>query len=115
MFKLKIVRKFDAAHFVKGYDGKCANLHGHTWKVVFIFTYFTLDKIGIAQDFKELKSVVDKILPDHKSLNDTYLFNPTAENLAKYFYELIKEKTGNLTSVEVWETEDSCAEYSENF
>lgn len=124
MFKLKVIRKFDAAHYLKGYEGKCANLHGHTWKVVFTFAYPFIDgdslamkaevSIGIIQDFVQLKKEIDEILPDHKCLNDLFSFNPTAENLARHFYQVIRLSNSYIHSVEVWESEDSCAEYSEH-
>ena len=34
MYLLKTEKSFDAAHFLKGYKGKCSNLHGHRWRVV---------------------------------------------------------------------------------
>jgi 6-pyruvoyltetrahydropterin/6-carboxytetrahydropterin synthase len=121
MYRLKVVRKFDAAHQLEGYIGKCANLHGHTWKVVFTFAFddgefVELQKLsqvkGLSIDFGELKKRLDEILPDHRYLNDVYKFNPTAENLAYLLYNEAKELFLMLDSVEVWETGNACAEYS---
>jgi len=116
MYKLQIIRKFDAAHYLRNYQGECAHLHGHTWKVVFTFVYYRITDIGsngIIVDFKDLKKSIDDILPDHKYLNDLFSFNPTAENLAKFFYETMKINNQYVYSVQVWESENSCAEYSE--
>jgi 6-pyruvoyltetrahydropterin/6-carboxytetrahydropterin synthase len=121
VYKLKVVRKFDAAHQLEGYVGKCANLHGHTWKVVFTFAFddgefIELQKLskveGLSFDFGELKKQLDEILPDHHYLNSVYKLNPTAENLARYLYDDEKQLNLTLDSVEVWETENACAEYS---
>lgn len=34
MYMLQSEASFDAAHFLKGYDGKCKNIHGHRWRIV---------------------------------------------------------------------------------
>jgi 6-pyruvoyltetrahydropterin/6-carboxytetrahydropterin synthase len=71
----------------------------------------------IIVDFKDLHEEIDKNLPDHKFLNEIYPFNPTAENLAKYFFDfysvLVMEKKWpvRLSRVEVWESPSSCAAY----
>jgi 6-pyruvoyltetrahydropterin/6-carboxytetrahydropterin synthase len=120
MYKLKIIRKFDAAHFLSGYVGKCHNLHGHTWKVVFTFSYESNMILsgsgveGMIVDFVELKKQIDSFLPDHKYLNEIYEFNPTAENLARWFYCFEKGLNAALCSVEVFESEGASAEYFES-
>lgn len=113
MYILRISKKFDAAHYLKNYQGKCANLHGHTWKVVFWFKFNELNDVGIAKDFKEIKEVLDKILPDHQCLNHIYSFNPTAENLARHFFEEVK-KNLPVVQVDVYESEDCCVSYIED-
>jgi 6-pyruvoyltetrahydropterin/6-carboxytetrahydropterin synthase len=109
---LQIERKFDAAHFLRNYDGPCANLHGHTWKVVVKINYNSTFN-GIAIDFKVLKKFVDSVLPDHACINDISEFkekNPTAENLSEYFFKQLTERsTFDIARVEVWESDTACA------
>ena len=107
---------FDAAHYLPGYDGKCANLHGHHW-VVELGVKGSLDEqTGMVVDFTVLKFFLSQIQAnlDHHLLNDV-LPNPTAENLVFYikskFYEQLWGLEGvKLDFIRVWETEDSMAE-----
>ena len=91
---------FDGARHLEHYDGKCANLHGHTWKVeIEIEVEKSIAMIAIAQnngilwDFTNIKPIQE--LLDHKYLNDFLEFNPTAENLSEFLIEEIK-KTINI-------------------
>ncbi|MFA6079228.1 MAG: 6-carboxytetrahydropterin synthase QueD [Candidatus Omnitrophota bacterium] len=118
MFYIKVKGSFSAAHNLKNYKGKCEHLHGHNWAVEALFAYDTLDKDGMAVDFKlakkMLKSVTEKL--DHSYLNKSGLvkkINPTSENIARLIYGLIKKKNGHIKSVSVWENESSCAIYTE--
>ena len=91
MFELDIHREFSAAHALRGYNGDCANFHGHNWTVQVFIQSEKLDRIGIAMDFKVLKKALDAVLTelDHKNLNEHPHFkdhNPTSENLAMYIY-----------------------------
>lgn len=119
---LKLERKFDSAHHLEGYDGACACLHGHTWKAVATWEFSKTNEIGIAADFKLLKSAMDKILPDHKLLNDwlkevEFEGNPTAENLSVVIFDLLRAEVVApclyLTRVEVWESDSASAAYEE--
>ena len=79
---LKIKTHFDAAHKLQNYDGKCSNLHGHRWEVIFCFKGAINVDSGMVVDFSVIKPVVNRILPDHKYLNEVYdLSEPTAERL----------------------------------
>ena len=111
---------FDAAHFLRGYDGACANLHGHRWEVLIKISGTFLDENGILVDFKVLKELMKRTLPDHQSLNDISAFtdvNPTAENLASFLFnrlrtqivELRKDAQLQLESVRVYESPEACA------
>lgn len=120
MFNLKVVSSFSAAHYLRGYKGKCENLHGHNWKVQVSVSNKELDSIGMVIDFKELKNTLEDALKelDHKCLNDISPFdrkNPSSENIAVYIYNRIKEilkgKNCSLKSVSVWEQENSQAVY----
>lgn len=86
---------YDAAHHLNNYDGPCANLHGHTYKVR-VWTRgdsSQLDKAGILWDFGNLKSILKEF--DHAGdLTDKMKKNSTAENQCIYIYNILKEKTG---------------------
>lgn len=85
---------FDAAHHLHCYDGKCKNLHGHTYKVVFGISGF-LNEIGLAIDFGDIKDIWKEeieIYLDHRYLNETLpKMNTTAENMVVWIYEKMKE------------------------
>ena len=124
MFELAICKEFSAAHFLKGYPGNCASLHGHNWKVQVFVRSSALDGIGIALDFKVLKKELDAILAelDHRCLNDLELFsgcNPTSENLARYIYRRLSGVVNDgekirVSKVRVCESEHSGAAYFED-
>ena len=97
MYELTVDTHFDAAHCLKGYDGECARVHGHTWLVSVTVEAGELDELGLSIDFKDisavLKDAVEKF--DHQMLNELEEFkemNPTSENLARFFYNLLSEK-----------------------
>jgi len=122
MYALKVQSYFNAAHNLRGYSGKCEKLHGHNWKVEVGIVSRELDKLAMVCDFKELKKKLEKILKmlDHSYLNQSPYFkknNPTSEKIAEFIYyklkESIKGKAFLLKEVSVWETQDSCAVFSE--
>lgn len=106
--QLIIKRHFDAAHKLENYEGDCANLHGHRWEVEFHIRAARLNN-GIAFDFNEVKIALDKLLPDHRYLNDI-ISQPTAENIAEYLF-LQAEKLYSLDKVVVWETPECAATF----
>lgn len=109
--KIKLIRSFSAAHRLPKYNGPCHDLHGHTWKTVFIIEG-PVREDGMVCDFKVIKKLLDDNLPDHQFLND-FVENPTAENLAQYLFDKISsalaEKNLTLISIEVWESENAAA------
>jgi 6-pyruvoyltetrahydropterin/6-carboxytetrahydropterin synthase len=110
---LQVRDKFQAAHFLKEYKGKCEKIHGHTFLVEVQIEVREIDKTGIGIDFNIIKQKLAALLPDHTLLNEVYDFNPSAENLARRFYtELQKEFP--VKNVTVWESEDASATYSED-
>lgn len=121
MYELAIKTHFDSAHFLRNYEGKCESLHGHTYKVEMVVRGKDLDKAGMIGDFKHLKKALKAVVDqfDHKSLNEVPPFDeksPSTENLAKHFYNQIKEKLPQevtLSRVTVWESEDASATYLE--
>ncbi len=121
MYTIAIEQHFDAAHFLRGYQGKCESLHGHRYRVVAIVTSPRLDDIGLAYDLSLLKQHLSEILSrfDHTCLNDVPPFdeiNPSSENIASTVYQELKPKLAGepvtITSIEVWETPQSWVTYS---
>lgn len=108
---IKLIRSFSSAHRLPHYDGPCHNLHGHTWKAVFIIEG-PVKPDGMVCDFKVVKKLLDDNLPDHQFLND-WVDNPTAENLAQFLFVKIGAKlaeTGlKLKTLEIWESENAAA------
>ena len=120
MYEISVEQEFDAAHALRGYQGKCENLHGHRYRVAITIKASQLNEIGLAYDFTLLKKQAAEVLDrlDHTFLNDTSPFdkiNPSAENIAATIYSEMKSKlTGSpvsLARVEVWESPTSRAEY----
>lgn len=121
MYQISVRQYFDAAHFLRGYKGKCESVHGHRFEVVVTIQAKDLNDIGIAYDFLELKNNLNEILSlfDHRPLNEISLFkniNPSAENIARVIYEELQAKLDKapvmLTSVDVWESPENCARYT---
>lgn len=112
LYELTVREHFDAAHALRGYPGKCKDLHGHTWDVEVSVAGTELDDVGILYDFKKLKEDLRAILDeyDHRYLNDVEPFdemNSTAENLARVIYERLERRLPDqvhLTEVCVWES-----------
>jgi len=80
---------FDSAHKLEDYDGKCKNVHGHSWKAEIEFKGKESQKntIGILIDFSIVKELKEML--DHKYLNDVVKMNPTAENLSGFIYRFL--------------------------
>ena len=114
MFELTVDSHFSAAHYLKGYEGDCARMHGHTWKVSVTVSAAKTDETGMCVDFKDIATHLDAMVDrfDHRNLNELEFFrdmNPTAENLAKLLYEQlcdkIKDAGVSLVSVTVHESD----------
>jgi len=119
VYKLQVEADFSSAHNLRGYKGKCEELHGHNWKVELTVGSKDLDKTGMVLDFKFLKASLNKILDqlDHKYLNEIDYFkevNPTSENIAKYIYDSLKSEVPVLISITVWESDKARATYYED-
>jgi 6-pyruvoyltetrahydropterin/6-carboxytetrahydropterin synthase len=112
MYTLKVREHFDAAHHLEGYEGKCARVHGHRWTVEAEVAGDTVDGIGMVHDFGELRKTLRSILPDHLDVNEVYPdMNPTAENLARVFYDQMKARVPGTAAVTVWETPECSCRY----
>jgi 6-pyruvoyltetrahydropterin/6-carboxytetrahydropterin synthase len=99
----------DSAHRLENYQGKCANLHGHSWRIELWFRGDKVhkDKVGILVDFGIVKALKEKL--DHQVLNDIMPegVNPTDENLVEFIYECLRREINNSfidVKVKVWET-----------
>ncbi|MFH1411325.1 MAG: 6-carboxytetrahydropterin synthase QueD [Candidatus Omnitrophota bacterium] len=119
MYTIKIREHFSSAHNLRGYKGKCEELHGHNWEVEAAVSSEELDRTGMVMDFKDLKGILSGILSelDHKHLNVLEPFkelNPTSENIAKYIHGRLRSACSGaeVRYVTVWETEKASATYS---
>ena len=121
MYEITVERHFDAAHFLRGYRGKCEAMHGHRFRVVAKVKTAELDDIGLAYDFVELKKHLDDILVrfDHTCINDVPPFdriNASSENITATIYDDLKKKLAgapvSLSVVEVWESPVTGVAYS---
>ncbi len=119
MFEIRVIAGFSSAHKLRGYKGKCEELHGHNWKVEVYVSSETLDNIGMVVDFKKWKEDLNKVLNklDHAYINNLPYFkkvNPTSENMAKYIFEQLQSKTKKIkvSKVTVWESDTSAASFS---
>ncbi len=139
MYILKTEATFDSAHFLSGYDGKCRNLHGHTWRIEAEICAETLRSEGqcrgMITDFKNIKSALKEIADelDHtlifesgtlrpetvSALNAENFdmtevdFRPTAENFATYIFRRLTDSGFTVKRVSVFETPENCAVYEE--
>ena len=120
-YTVSVIKWFASAHALRGYKGRCENLHGHNWKVRVSLSSHELDPIGMVVDFTDIKAHAGEVIRnlDHTYLNEHAPFdtiNPTAENIASYIFKEMKKipRPGvTVESVEVWESESSCATVTE--
>jgi len=110
---VNVITTFDAAHHLPHYKGKCANVHGHTYKVEVGLCGYVDPRTGMVMDMTQLKSHVEAVILqlDHKDLNKV-IKNPTAENIAAFLYaELTEKLSGAGIRIKVWETPDAYVEF----
>ncbi len=138
MYKLITEAEFDSAHFLQGYPGKCANIHGHRWRVVCEIQAETLQnqgpERGMLIDFSTLKGALKGLVDtlDHQliyedgalkpltlsALNDEGFsllplpFTPTAENMAKYLFDAMTLQGFQVSCLTVYETPNNAAAYT---
>ncbi len=122
MFEVSVEQTFAAGHALRNYKGKCENVHGHNFKVQVILEGERLDPTGLLVDFLDVKQLMGGVIArlDHQFLNEVPPFddlNPSAENIAEYFYAEMSRGLGNtpvpvrIREVKVWETEIQSASY----
>jgi len=125
MFEVTVEAGFSSGHYLRNYQGKCENPHGHNYRVLVTLAGSELDKTGLLLDFKLLKTLLRPVVDylDHQMINDLEPFtelNPSAENLARYFYQQTSVQLHELTAgrvrlkdCTVFETDTSFARYYE--
>ncbi|MDE6035387.1 MAG: 6-carboxytetrahydropterin synthase QueD [Ruminococcus sp.] len=137
MYYLKTSSSFDSAHFLYGYDGKCKNIHGHRWLIEVRIKgkelQATGNEKGMLTDFGNLKKNVrdlaehfdHSLIYEKNSLKPSTVqafsdenfriievpFRPTAENFARYFYDILSGEGYSIADVTVYETPENCAVY----
>ncbi|HMF54790.1 MAG TPA: 6-carboxytetrahydropterin synthase QueD [Pyrinomonadaceae bacterium] len=120
-YEVMIERNFSSAHQLRGYKGKCENLHGHNYKIEIYARGSELNNIGLLVDFVELKEAADEIVQylDHRNINELPPFdeelNPSAENLARFILERVARRITDdrvqIYKVRCFETPTSVATY----
>jgi 6-pyruvoyltetrahydropterin/6-carboxytetrahydropterin synthase len=121
MFEVSVEQTFAAGHALRNYKGKCENVHGHNYRVQITVQGEQLDSTGLLVDFLDVKGLIGGVVDylDHQFINDLPPFdelNPSAENIAKYFYDRVSGGLKNevpvrVSEVKVWETDTSSAVY----
>src|SRR5215472_9939192 len=125
MFEVTVEAGFSSGHYLRNYRGKCENPHGHNYRVFVTLVGKELDEAGLLLDFKLLKQVMRPVIErlDHQMINDIEPFteiNPSAENLARYFYDETNRQLAVMTQGRVsvkdctiFETDTTTATYYE--
>ena len=125
MFQVSVEDTFSSGHALRGYKGKCENVHGHNYRVMVTIQGEQLDATGLLVDFVDIKRLMGGAIDylDHRFINDLAPFdeiNPSAENIAKYFYDQTNRQLDGMTQGRVrvkdctiWETDTTTATYYE--
>jgi 6-pyruvoyltetrahydropterin/6-carboxytetrahydropterin synthase len=120
MFEVSVEYTFSAGHALRGYKGKCENVHGHNYKIQLVVGGEQLDSTGLLMDSVEVRKAIKELVErlDHRFLNDLAPFdklNPSAENIAKYFCDELEPQVRNrglqVQAVTIWETDTTSATY----
>jgi len=121
MFRIGIRAEYEAAHFLRAYQGACSRMHGHRYEVEAVLAFSDVDEGGLAYDFVDADTHLQAITGalDHQNLNELPAFRDvetTAENQARHIFEELRARLGehgeSLASVRIWETARHWAEYS---
>ncbi|MGC8873922.1 MAG: 6-carboxytetrahydropterin synthase QueD [Chloroflexia bacterium] len=122
MYRIHVRDHFDAAHYLRGYQGRCEALHGHRWEVIVALETAQLNEIDLGYDFTVLKRVLrEQVLGrlDHRCINDVPPFdhiNASTENLARTIYgwlaEALSGEPVRVAYVEVYESPDTWVRYT---
>lgn len=130
MYTISKSFQFSAAHHLVGLaeDHPCSRVHGHNYTVIVELTDNKTNETGFVKDYRKLSKVkeyIDEVL-DHRDLNLVFngteiredssrYFNPTAENMAKYFFIVFSAWYPQLSAVSVKETDKTIARYTPEF
>jgi len=111
--RLDVEFYFAAAHRLPRYEGPCFRMHGHNYKFFVALEGEVDPKTGMVADFGEVKRLVQEHVlsrVDHRTLNDV-LDNPTAENIARWIWEVLEPRLSGLVEVRLHEIPDCCVTY----
>jgi len=123
LFEVIVEATFSSGHYLRNYRGRCENPHGHNYKVCVTLISEVLDDSGLLFDFKQLKHVLRPAIDylDHQMINDLPPFteiSPSAENLARFFFEKTDTHIAQITEGRVkvkqctlYETDTTSATY----
>ena len=120
MYEISVDYTFASGHALRGYKGKCENVHGHNYRVRVTVAGERLNATGLLMDFIDLRAALKALAErlDHHFMNDIPPFdqiNPSAENLAKYFCDgldpHVRDRGIRISSVTVWETDTTSATF----
>ena len=116
MYEVSVDETFAAAHNLRGYKGKCEDLHGHNYKVRVTLSGLEVDAVGLLYDFVHLKKTIQQVIRslDHKYLNELPPFdeiNPSAENIARFLYDETSKQLPRAPNGTVWESDVTSATY----
>ncbi|MEM2933820.1 MAG: 6-carboxytetrahydropterin synthase QueD [Methanocellales archaeon] len=109
--KLGVELQFDAAHSLPRYEGKCKNIHGHTYTAEVIVSGKVDGETHFILDYFILKKLLGEVIAelDHRYLNEILEY-PTSERIAQYIYRKMREKLKGynveLISIKLWEGKD---------
>ena len=105
-FEVMIERNFSSAHQLRGYKGKCENLHGHNYKIEIFARGEELNNIGLLIDFGDLKAAADEMVKylDHRNLNELPPFD-------EYLNGRVGDERVKVYKVRCYETPTSVATY----
>lgn len=111
---LKRKFKFEAAHRLPKYKGKCKKIHGHSYRLIVSLKLPVDSETGLSMDFQEIQKIVEVAViarVDHQNLNEI-VSNPTSEQLIAWIWEQLEGKLSGLYEIELSETENSSVVYS---
>jgi 6-pyruvoyltetrahydropterin/6-carboxytetrahydropterin synthase len=111
--RLEVEFHYAAAHRLPRYEGPCFRMHGHNYRLFVVVEGEVDPASGMVADFGKVKEAVQEhVLSrcDHRTLND-FLENPTAENIARWTFEVLEPRLPGLAEVRLYEIPDCCVVY----
>ena len=122
MYEAAYETTFCATHVLTRDGRPLEPVHGHDWRVEVVAGASELDSIGVVVDFEHLKKAVSDVAArfHYKDINshpDLGALSPSAEVIARYFFDEVRKgmgaEGGRLVRVRVWEAPGCSATYSE--